>query len=64
MSADNWAICPKCQQVAYAKRDALREDWDIGIDRGGAFKVRYEASCHVCKFHFAHNYKEVAYEPE
>jgi hypothetical protein len=94
MSADNWAVCPRCllrarkererkmeaaaaAAAAYGKVDraawlemqsdaggpvesdeftTFREDYRLGIDDGGKFKVEYSGFCGACglRFGFRH----------
>jgi hypothetical protein len=62
MSADNWALCPKCQKgvdpyaVSTGER-YLREDWEIGIV-GDEFNVVYSAWClNPVKCDFQHRFE-------
>jgi len=64
MSADNWAICPRCKAEFDAKLAELpfdepppktsfddytfREDYELGVVYTGEFYVRYEGRCQVC----------------
>jgi hypothetical protein len=50
MSADNWRVCPNCDN-----KDTLREDYEIGIYEGEFF-VGYSCSCGVCGFKWNYNY--------
>ena len=52
MSADNWAICPKCKE----KNVTLREDYEIGMDEFGTLSIDYSAYCKECKFKYKYNY--------
>jgi len=91
MSANNWAVCPRCllraerererkleeAAAAYGKVDraawlemqaaagdsvkpgdfeTFREDYGLGVDEGGGFKVEYAGSCDACglRFGFRH----------
>lgn len=66
MSADNWAICPRCCEhkdgdVVGDPDSTLREDYELGIDHEGCFHVVYSCSCKVCKFRWQfekHDYVE------
>jgi len=92
MSADNWAICPKCKKEHKVKREealkqaralygripleqyekqlqdalnipieideSLREDYEIGVTRGGKFYVDYGCMCE-CGFKFSFKHEEV-----
>lgn len=35
----------------------LKEDYEIGIDRGGLFRVVYRASCEKCGFKYEYDYE-------
>jgi len=52
MSADNWAVCPKCERdrVFDAKEATMREDYELGITEEGEFYIRYKAACLKCGF--------------
>ena len=60
MSADNWAVCPKCKIRIDKERDELiqkvssayveyprelREDYEQGIDEDGEYGVNYRGRC-------------------
>jgi xanthine dehydrogenase molybdopterin-binding subunit B len=55
VSADNWARCPKCEDLI---EDNFREDYEIGVDDEGAFEVIYTGQCRVCGFKFDFKHKE------
>ena len=63
MSADNWAICPKCQKklddanldLTLELDTTLREDFEIGMMPDGILVVRYECECHKCGFDYVYN---------
>lgn len=43
MSADAWETCPLCH-----KENAVREDYDIGLDEEGAVYIYFKAVCQGC----------------
>lgn len=74
MSADNWAVCPRCIQkqdnwrlvLGESLRDddyTLREDYEVGMEANGLFSVVYTANCNKCGFSFMFKHSQVAYEP-
>lgn len=52
MSADNWAVCPVCEErFPLTPREELRtfrEDWEIGLDSKGLVSVYYTGRCTQC----------------
>lgn len=52
MSADNWAICPRCalQPNPYHEepRYEFREDYELGVLPTGEFFVSYRGCCESC----------------
>lgn len=52
MSADNWAICPKCHPGKHIDEaeHTLREDYEQGTDSNGDYYLVYTCRCEVCKF--------------
>ena len=42
----------------------LREDYWLGIDNDGEFKIQYRGSCSQCNFLFNFSHKEQAYTGE
>ena len=59
MSADNWAICPKC-------KGHLREDYEIGMRDDGVFSVSYRSSCYGkdregCGFTYRFKHDDIVY---
>ncbi len=60
MSADNWAICPRCKknkQLTGIDEYTLREDYEIGI-QDGEFYARYKGRCNSCDFDFRYDYSK------
>lgn len=62
MSADNWAICPRCldrtrretiHEVDIETLRTFREDFDQGMDEDGTFSVHYKGGCATCGFSHA-----------
>ncbi len=70
MSADNWAICPKCSPKAVhdcscgcsppEAKYTLREDYEIGVS-DGKFFVSYSA---ICRNHDKPNNEGCGFEYE
>lgn len=52
MSADNWAICPRCKLKPNPYHEPLttqfREDYEIGVLESGEFYVDYHGRCRDC----------------
>lgn len=68
MSADNWAICPKCVEKQSSWKQVmgepltnsdhtLREDYEQGIDPKGNYYVCYGCSCSVCGFRWSYKHE-------
>lgn len=59
MSADNWAVCPKCQKKLndagikdISIDHTLREDYEVGLLPNGEFMIHYESNCENCDFEY------------
>ena len=53
MSADNWAVCPRCLKRAPDGADkweyqTFREDYEFWGAEEGHVTATYSARCHVC----------------
>lgn len=51
MSADNWTVCPFCQEKEGPTNDMLtfREDWEIGLIEGTTeVFIKYAGRCEKC----------------
>jgi hypothetical protein len=63
MSADNWAICPRCEKktefVNLKKDDRynFRENYEIGVYKN-KFEVDYIGSCTKCGFSYTFSHSE------
>jgi hypothetical protein len=61
MSADNWAVCPKCVEkynipiVTGNPANTFRENWDIGVV-GKEFSINYRGVCKECEFRYEFNF--------
>lgn len=65
MSADNWAICPRCLNEAKINAGAFgylldpykfqtfREDYEIYGAKDGIISVNYAGYCQVCNLSFS-----------
>ena len=56
MSADNWAICPRCLKRAPEGADkweyqTFREDYEIWGAEEGFIEVNYSGTCRACGLH-------------
>jgi len=65
MSANNWAICPKCKKErvewkSEIDKNSFREDYEIGLSEDGYFSVSYGGRCDRCGFSFQYNYEKKA----
>jgi hypothetical protein len=58
MSADNWAVCPKCNKGTDRDALAFREDYEIGMLRDGEFYVYYRGECADCGFKHEFRHEE------
>lgn len=62
MSADNWAICPKCLKLGNVSEDddeidyTLREDYEQWMDKDGMYRVHYSCRCQECGFNYKYEY--------
>ncbi len=61
MSADNWAICPKCFPASRVNRPKkpkreFREDYWLGVDDDGDFDINYTGRCITCDFKINYNF--------
>ena len=56
MSANNWAICPKCKDNG-VEESTFREDYELGVLETGEFYVIYSGYCRACdlKHEFKHS---------
>lgn len=41
-------------------QETMREDYELGVDRGGEFEICYSCSCDKCGFRFTFKHKEDA----
>jgi hypothetical protein len=68
MSADRWAICPKCCRVlgnTFTDNELeelegynLREDYEVWTNVSGIFEIIYRCECYKCGFKFKYNYEQ------
>ena len=54
MTADSWAMCPRCHNDALT----VGEDSEIGIDQAGEFYVFYHGECSSCDFVYVFKHTE------
>ena len=65
MSADNWTLCPNCEDGKgvnkddYPENTPFREDFEIGVF-AGALCVHYTGKCKACGHHKNYDHKESA----
>jgi hypothetical protein len=48
MSADSWAVCPRCAANHAANDTRFREDYEIGGAETGTVTVSYRGECQQC----------------
>lgn len=69
MSADNWAVCPRCHEqyekdlAALEEKEeptTLREDYEQGI-MDGEYYLRYSALCSKCGWEYNKKIDEKVY---
>ncbi len=52
MSADNWAVCPRCKLAPNPYYEKVgfnfREDYEIGVYEDGEFFISYHGKCEKC----------------
>jgi hypothetical protein len=54
VSAEKFVELVRRAELPVVLGDALREDYEIGIDDAGLFSVSYRCSCNICPFVFSH----------
>lgn len=67
MSADNIAVCPKCNEEQCGTQNpwnTLREYYGITIKIDGKFVIEYQCICHECGFEFKYDYEQQVYTPK
>jgi ribosomal protein L37E len=57
---DEWMRLKEESRMSVPVTDSLREDWEIGVENNGVFKVVYSCSCSVCGFGFDYRHEESA----
>jgi hypothetical protein len=74
VSADNWAVCPKCVKEQRSWKavlgepldegeHTLREDYEIGVTAAGDFYVSYGCHCEKCGFRWSFKRDENVFTP-
>jgi hypothetical protein len=66
MSADNIAVCPRCNEVNAGTQNpynTLREYYGIGLRLNGKFIIEYSCICHECDYSFEYKYEAQPYIP-
>lgn len=58
VSPEKWLRLKEEAKTSIAITDNLREDWEIGVENNGVFKVVYECSCETCGFSFSYRHEE------
>lgn len=58
MSADNWAICPRCALTDKDPAYEFREDYELGVLRDGEFYISYRGQCVSCGLQKQYKYSE------
>lgn len=57
MSADNWAVCPKCKEG-----QSFREDYELGVLETGEFYIIYDGYCRLCELSHKFKHSEFIYK--
>ena len=57
LSQDEWLKLSNEAAKPVEIEEAMREDYEIGVDKDGCFDVSYRASCQDCQFVFTFKHK-------
>jgi hypothetical protein len=52
VSADNWAVCPRCLSTDEHGYGTLREDYEFYGAESGTVNIDYSCSCRNCSLSF------------
>lgn len=62
MSADNWAVCPRCKRDAASPDDfeerEFREDYEQHVTEVGEYFINYHGECQRCGLKHSFKHKQ------